>query len=99
MQKRDVISRFFRSLGVGDVHGDAIRNIYGRSGSIARSQFKAYITGAFGVDATTRNTSASGSSEAPVATTIDASKIVPVANQNQPRAWGSLGCVYLGLAS
>ena len=28
---------------------------------------------------------------------LDASRVVPTANKNQPRAWGALPCVYLGL--
>lgn len=41
-------------------------------------------------------TSAVGARNNYIHIAFDASRVVPTANKNQPRAWGALACVYLG---
>jgi hypothetical protein len=87
----------FDSLGVGMVHGDAIRNITGglRPWHVQLISWR----GAFvsGEDSTSNRP---GGADANLLTPwiiFDPSRVVPTANKNQPRAWGALACVYLGL--
>jgi hypothetical protein len=82
---------FCAPLGVGGVHGDAIRNI---TGSIKPHWNSA--VGVFVQSGSRSEGSAGGSSNLQLAE-FNASRVVPVANKNQTRAYGVLGCVYLGL--
>ena len=85
----------FDSLGVGGTHGDAIRNIEGGIGIDARDDqnYGAFIEADRGSGVTFR--AALGPS--PRVVSFIASRMVPVAAKNQPRAWGALACVYLGM--
>ena len=91
----------FDSLSVGGVHGDGVRNIVGgfivgwanshipvisASGIVSTNSFLAYQGGPTQLVQQLD----------PYAVSIDASKTVPTATKNQPRAWGALPCVYLG---
>lgn len=89
----------FDGLEVGDVHGDAIRNLEGSYGRIQSYPTAAEADGVLYAGPSSplgghTGTSYQGQSSNLL---IDASRQVPVANQNQPRAWGALACVYLGL--
>ena len=85
----------FDTLGVGDSHGDAIRNITGATSIVSAGNS---ASGAF------VRSSTSGASVNTAAASFymsqfsfNASLVVPTAAKNQPRAWGALACVYLGL--
>ncbi len=80
----------FDALGVGGVHGDGIRNITGYIGTTVIS----YPNGAFYRPGEGQGTGTSGAYGYDVS--MDASRVVPTAAKNQPRAWGALACVYLG---
>lgn len=90
----------FDALGVGGVHGDAIRNITGRitphNNSAYLGQGMGYIEGEAirTVPANSTTTQPTGGNWG-----LDASRVVPVAAKNQVRAWGALACVYLGQLS
>lgn len=89
----------FDSLGVGGVHGDAGRDIVGTFGLISpRSMDQSFGSGAFlpptQVSGYTMGTA--GSTVPTASVSFSASRVVPTAVKNQPRAWGSLACVYLG---
>ncbi len=87
----------FDSLGVGGVHGDAIRNITGMQGGhnsycwAVQTAGAHYLAGPRGgqPDIVTSNANYAQCG-------FDASRVVPVDAKNQPRAWGALACVYLG---
>jgi len=87
----------FDSLGVGGVHGDAIRNI---TGSVQAANNGFGMQGPSGAFNVSESFSVGGHADVPGAFfkmfLINASRRVPVAAKNQPRAWGSLACVYLG---
>lgn len=91
----------FDSLGVGGVHGDAGREITGYAGTRALSSgsWENEAHGVFGLDGAVRS---NVSSRVPVNSGLyalpqfRASRVVPIAAKNQPRAWGALACVYLG---
>ena len=91
---------FLSSLGVGDVHGDAVRNVMGKLGSvfstIPNSPGSVKPPFALGDYAGAKNLY-NGVPESHYICTFDASGVVPVAAKTQTRAWGSLACVYLGL--
>ena len=89
----------FDALGVGGVHGDAIRGITGQTeitsnangstGPFTKSQFTP----------TTRylsDTGSGGGAQQGWMASFTASRVVPTASKNQPRAWGAYACVYLG---
>ena len=76
---------------MGDSHGDGMREI---KGSITIDAWTGRQTGVFGA-AGSDGGQTSGS--APNSLTFDTSRVVPTANKNQPRAWGALACVYLGI--
>lgn len=87
----------FDALGVGGVHGDAERKLLGQAGSTVHSNNSA------GGGALTMTTIGSAGPTNPTNPNLyqyyidlDSSRVVPVANKNQPRAWGALACVYLG---
>ena len=90
----------FDALGVGGAHGDAVRNITGRitphNNSAYLGQGMGYIEGEAirTVPANSTTTQPTGGNWG-----LDASRVVPVAAKNQPRAWGALPCVYLGQAA
>ena len=82
----------YDSLDVGGVHGDGIRTF---TGYLGNSAVYSAIEGVF--SATNQgNMSISSGSFRTRNITLDPSLAVPVANKNQPRAWGALPCVYLG---
>ena len=81
----------FDSLGVGGVHGWGIPNFPGRFNSV----INATGTGPFYRGAYAEGVGVSGGNAYSVM--FDPSRVVPVANKVQPRAWGGLACVYLGL--
>ena len=80
-------------LGVGGVHGDGIRNMIGNidMGTTMGNAFGVFYFGTVG------NVFAG-----PIVSTtndllkFDASRIVPTAPVNRPKAWGALACCYLG---
>ncbi len=85
----------FDFLTVAGVHGDAIRNINGNftyiiQGSGGTGVFRvisSWSSGYYG---------AGGAVLYAYNTQFDAANVVPTANKNQPRAFGILGCVYVG---
>lgn len=93
----------FDGLVVGGAHGDGVRNITGSI--INRDSEPLSVADTFAtrgaLSVVTKDTpwgwvsglSAGGSLEE---IHFDASRAVPIANKNQPRAWGALPCVYLG---
>ena len=87
----------FDSLGVGGVHGDAIRNITGRFAPHNNSTYFGQGVGYIENEAmrtiptNSITTQLTGSNWV-----FDASRVVPTAAKTQSRAWGSLACVYLG---
>ena len=81
----------FDSLGVGGSHGDGIRNITGSLGYCHSGS----ASGAFSTSPY-NNSCGAGTANWSIKT-LDASRVVPVSAKNQPRAWGCLPCVYLGL--
>ena len=87
----------YDALGVGGVHGDAIRNITGtvKHGrySINPSVGGFYASGGSG---TSGPNAGVNSSAMHFDVTLNSSRVVPTGNANKPRAWGALPCVYLG---
>ena len=90
----------FDSLGVGGVHGDAIRQIFG---NITGQLLWAYWHSAGDTSSAMyfsngylANVSTGGSSGYRIDLNFSASRRVPTATKNQPRAWGALACAYLG---
>lgn len=88
----------FDSLGVGGVHGDAIRNITGRvnmNPSVIDSGDAP--SGAFwGADILPNVAQAITGTSHFDSFYFESGRVAPYANKNQPRAWGALACVYLG---
>lgn len=92
----------FDGLTVGGVHGDAIRNFPGTFG------FESAVNGATGNHPATgpfyvkngynRHIDA-GTDPGNQEIGFDPSRVVPTANVNRPRAFGVLGCIYLGEAA
>lgn len=97
----------FDGLAVGGVHGDAVRPVtgthfFGQDADVVAAAYQ-HPTGAFVYGGKTSDNlgnlsliSHANSSWMPLQ--IDSSRVVPTANKNQPRAWGALTCVYLGLS-
>lgn len=93
----------FDGLAVGGVHGDGIRNATGSLFTILPNGGYNNFAGEGVFYATTftgkiNNNASSGGigSTYPFQGNFDLSRGLPVANKNQPRAWGALACVYLG---
>ena len=90
---------FCLSPGVGGVHGDMIRNIWGStSGASIQAGMVSGTLGAGALRFTVQDSSA-GSPNAGYrrgVVTLDASYAVPTGAANKPRAWGALACAYLG---
>ena len=87
----------YDGLGVGGVHGDAVRDCAGYI-NFARQSYLHVATGVF-----TTADSADGvygsvpsASNAYHAIRFALSRVLPTAAKNQGRAWGVLPCVYLG---
>lgn len=89
--------RFIRNAGnglaVGTKQGDAIRNITGKIDSGSRSTEQLFDTaipeGAFGIDKARKNwtyDAGDGGNDRPSALTFDASRVVPTADENRPKA-------------
>lgn len=89
--------RFIRNaangLAVGTKQGDAIRNITGKIDSGNRSNEQLFDTaipeGAFGIDKARKNWTYDGDgsgNDRPSAITFDASRVVPTADENRPKA-------------
>uniref|UniRef100_UPI00265AC648 phage tail protein n=1 Tax=Neisseria blantyrii TaxID=2830647 RepID=UPI00265AC648 len=89
--------RFIRNAGnglaVGQVQEDAIRNITGKIDSGNRSTEQLFDTaipeGAFGIDKARKNWTYDGDgsgNDRPSAITFDASRVVPTADENRPKA-------------
>lgn len=89
--------RFIRNAGnglaVGTKQGDAIRNITGKIDSGSRSNEQLFDTavpeGAFGIDKARKNWTYDGDgggTDRPSALTFDASRVVPTADENRPKA-------------
>lgn len=89
--------RFIRNAGnglaVGTKQGDAIRNITGKIDSGSRSTEQLFDTaipeGAFGIDKARKNwtyDAGDGGNDRPSALTFDASRVVPTAAENRPKA-------------
>lgn len=88
----------FDGLTVSGTHGDAIRNITGNIGFITYG-FASLAQGAFTGHARAGEYSSTFSGSSPLPydfAMFNASNQVPVATKNQPRAFGSLPCVYVG---
>ena len=84
----------FDSLGVGGVHGDAIRNITGRAWMGAYGN-PSNSTGALFSELSGTVKGYDGTTNAGYMN-LDVSKVVPTGNKVAPRAWGALACAYLG---
>lgn len=85
----------FDGLGVGDVHGDAIRNFTGTIGANTADGVATKASGVFALaDGQTRRSGEGTDIIRPVR--FDPSMVIPTANKNQPRAFGALPCVYVG---
>ncbi len=89
--------RFIRNAGnglaVGTKQGDAIRNITGKIDSGNQSNEQLFDTaipeGAFGIDKARKNWTYDGDgsgNDRPSAITFDASRVVPTADENRPKA-------------
>lgn len=89
--------RFIRNAGnglaVGTKQGDAIRNITGKIDSGSRSTEQLFDTaipeGAFGIDKARKNwtyDAGDGGNDRPSVLTFDASRVVPTADENRPKA-------------
>ncbi len=89
----------YDALGVGGVHGDAIRQIPGVTAAIPIYGSGAVENNnAFLNDPVERTIGApaSGSGYRIIRNRLIVSRVAPTAAKNQPRAWGALACVYLG---
>ena len=96
----------FDNLAVGGVHGDAIRNItgshyYGRdadSNNTVNLPTGAFSYGAQSYDSVNQWTwlSQVGMAYSWLPLLFNASQVVPTAAVNRPRAFGALGCFYIG---
>ena len=85
------------SLGVGGVHGDAIRNIIAVHPGDSRDGFGALSGAVYSSYNPYLVSNTSGGSQFWMyPTSFDVSRIVPVGAANKPRAWGALACAYLG---
>ncbi|HHL3633681.1 TPA: phage tail protein [Neisseria polysaccharea] len=89
--------RFIRNAGnglaIGTKQGDAIRNITGKIDSGNQSNEQLFDTaipeGAFGIDKAWKNWTydgGDGGNDRPSAITFDASRVVPTADENRPKA-------------
>ncbi len=90
----------FDALGVGGAHGDGVRNITGNAPPIHGGYGTyggSYLSGPFAATNTFPGHLLFGQSNLAERVAFDVSKVAPVAAKNQPRAWGALACVYLGL--
>ena len=90
------------SLGVGGVHIDISRRIYGE---IAANQYDGLLwsgAGNYGIYSgayytgydTARVVASTGTTGKSLG--FDSSRVVPTGAANKPRAWGALACCYLG---
>lgn len=97
----------FDGLEVGGVHGDAIRNITGqhffgqdadlRAGAgTVRNPTGAFAYGGIARDSVNNLSWGNSSDNSWYSFLLDVSRVVPTANVNRPRAFGSLPCVYVG---
>ncbi len=86
----------FNGLTAGGVHGDAIRNIIGWAGN---SHSFLDASGAISISARMiMGYHDSGSRDnARAAIDLNVGKVVPTSVANMPRAFGVLGCVYVGM--
>ena len=86
----------YDSLGVGGVHGDAIRNITAtlpdNYGGVQDASFGAFQGG----NPRTANINGAALPNASWGLFFNSYRVVPTASANQPRAWGALACCYLG---
>lgn len=82
------------TLKVGDMHGDAVRDITGSFYIIGGGTGS--FSGAFEAGPKSWYCIEAPHSSTEPGVKFSASRVVPTANQNQPRAWGALACVYLG---
>ena len=93
----------YDALGVGAVHGDGTRRLQGwlpgyltsTSGSPQAASNSVLYWGTTGSRVYEMGTALDGRDQL----SIDSQRTVPTASKNQPRAWGALACVYLGLPS
>lgn len=87
----------FDGLGVAGAHGDAIRPLYGSIAIVAHTD-RGESFGVFSFDRILQKyATLDGFPWWEGTLNITASRQVPVANKNQPRAWGALACCYLGM--
>lgn len=87
----------FDSLGVGDTHGDGIRNITGGvPNEWVKDPGNAGGTGPFYFGQIINTLSTTENASGFKGRFFDSSRAVPTAAKNQTRAWGALACVYLG---
>lgn len=86
----------FDSLGVGGVHGDAIRNIVGSVSQVHAGAAGVSMSGAIRANYGNADSGSANQGEGRFGFVFDSSRVVPTANKVQPRAWGALACVYLG---
>ena len=93
----------FDGLGVGGVHGDAIRNFageYARESTcgvvISGGSYTSIMSGPYAPGRQIAQVMGGLSNSNGYSLIFDPSRAAPTAAKNQVRAWGSLPCVYLG---
>ena len=93
----------FDGLEVGGVHGDAIRNITGGTTTHITTTAGNHhpngtqcASGAISMVISGGSTATNGKNARYTTYDFNASRVVPVAKKNQPRAFGILPCVYVG---
>ncbi|MDR2800411.1 MAG: hypothetical protein LBB52_03985 [Desulfovibrio sp.] len=86
----------YDSLDVGNVHGDAGRRVQASWVAVGLISSGNAGTGAAGVSNSTQGAGAAGPGDYKQTLTFDSDRVVPTANKFQVRAYGVLGCVYLG---
>jgi hypothetical protein len=89
--------RLCDSLDVGGVHGDAIRPVTGHISYLRSNNILATDGGAMYYNSSSEHVCSAEESRAGKSDPrFDISRVHPVANKVQPRAFGVLACVYLG---
>ena len=88
------------SLGVGEVHGDQARRIYGAAGFSTNATWSyrnlrgviTYVSD--GAGNIVPDSAVGGTGQ--TSFVVDSSRTTPVGATNKPRGWGALACCYLG---
>ena len=82
---------------MGAVHGDMMRNIYGRVDDVAFGNNNIwFVDNAFGIVYSSDGSTSGSAWGVHRQINFAADRIVPVGKANKPRGWGALACCYLG---